>query len=66
MARDNEGCVMLHRLLARVKIQFLGHREEIPQLMHFHDDLTGMVQGGAHVTIESMAAELANARTACA
>jgi hypothetical protein len=48
------------------EIQFLGHRGEIPQLMHFHDDLTGMVHGGAHVTIESMAAELANARTACA
>jgi len=27
------------------EIQLLGHREEITNLVHFHDNLTGMVDG---------------------
>ena len=31
------------------EIQLLGHREEITNLMHFHDDLTGMLDGHARL-----------------
>jgi hypothetical protein len=37
MARDNEGCVTLHCSLARVKFSSPRHREEITNLVHFHD-----------------------------
>ena len=41
MARDKRGLRHIAPLACAREIQLLGHREEITNLMHFHDNLSG-------------------------